>query len=238
MFARNATRLAAAAAVAAGLGVGLVSAASAAPVHGQLTATTRIVNRYDSGGNGNWAYDTFTRTLTVTYLGKVTPAQILADPALALTPYEFDATLADQGTFKDIPGAFTPNQGGHDAGLILRPGQVTGTMNGYGQFPVFYASAKDARGLAPRVLRGVAENALYPSSTWPELAFPAGTTFADLSETGFGYYYQVPAVTVTSVRWVHGHRVVTHRTIRAQNWADTALNGDGQLRFDGNITGR
>jgi hypothetical protein len=241
MFARNATRATALAALAAGAAValaGLAGAATAAPVHGQLTATTRIVNRYDSGGAGNWAYDTFTRTLTVTYLGKVTPAQIIADPALAATPYEFNASLADKGTFKDIPGAFTPNQGGHDAGLILRPGQVTGTMTGWGQFGVFYASAKDAPGLAPRSLRGTALNSLYPSSTWPELAFPAGTTFADLSEATFGYYYQVPAVTVTTVRWVHGHKITHVRVLKAQNWEDTAFDGSGQLRFDGNILGR
>jgi len=37
-----------------------------------LVAKTLPYNRLDSGGNGYWAYDNFTRTLTLTYLGKST----------------------------------------------------------------------------------------------------------------------------------------------------------------------
>jgi hypothetical protein len=242
-IARNAALAGAAAAVIAGAGAGVANAATV-HTHGVTTAVTRITNRYDGGGAGNWAYDTFGRTLTIDYLGHVTAAQIAADPALAATPYEFDATLTDAGTFKDIPGALTPNQGGHDAGRVLGPDQVTGTMTGTGQFGLFYASARpnSARTFAnsgvPIRLRGPVQNALYPSYTWPELAFPSATTFADLNESGFAYYYHVPAETVTSVRWVHGHKVTTHRTLRAQNWADTAWNADGQAPGDGNITGR
>ena len=35
-----------------------------------LVAKTPLHNRLDSGGNGYWAYDNFTRTRTLTYLGK------------------------------------------------------------------------------------------------------------------------------------------------------------------------
>jgi hypothetical protein len=239
------TRAAVVAAAAGILGGAAATSASAAVTpasRGTVTSVTHIHNRYDSGGNGNWAYDTFSRTLTVSYLGKVTPAQIAADPALAATPYEFNAQVSDTGTFKDIPGAFTPNQGGRNLGRVLKPGQVTGTMTGYGQWSVFYASAKDARGLAPRQLNGTALNALYPSATWPELAFPAGTAFSGVNEASYGYDYTVPAATVTRItyKWVNGHKVpVKHvRVLRAQHWSDTALNGDGQLQHDGNITGR
>ena len=78
------------------------------------------------------------------------------------------------GTFKDIPGALTPNQGPQYTGKVLKPAQVNGTMAGYGQFAVFYASAKARKGLAPTVLKSTTKNLLYPSSTWPELLFPAG----------------------------------------------------------------
>ena len=37
-----------------------------APHSHSLTAVTRMVNRDDSGGNGNWAKDYFTRTLKIT----------------------------------------------------------------------------------------------------------------------------------------------------------------------------
>jgi hypothetical protein len=235
--------------LAAGLGAGAAHAA-VLPAHhgGSVTATTVIVNRLDSGGNGNWAYDSFKRVVTWNYLGKVTPAQITADPALAATPYEYDATIADTGTFKDIPGAFTPNQGGRDAGDILKPTQVGGPMSGFGDFAEFYTSAKvnSPRTFAnlgvPRRLSGPVQNALYPSYTWPELAFPAGTTFAGLNEFDFGYKYVVPATTTYTFKHelVNGKwtlvKVAHHHA--AQTWNDTAANGDGQLRYDGNITGR
>jgi hypothetical protein len=200
------------------------ASASAATVH-PLTAKTQITNRLDGGGNGSWAYDTFNRVLSLQYLGKS------ADPAHATAPYMYDAQVRDTGTFKDIPGKYTPDQGGKDLGLILKPNQVTGTMEGSGQWGVFYASSKDARGLVPSHLNGPALNTLYPSSTWPELAFPQGTVFNGVSEFNYSYEYTVPATTVTH----NGHKHV----YKAQTWLDTASNGDGQLSHaDGNITGR
>ena len=222
--------LAGSAGLLASLGAVGASAASASTHRNQtLIATTKIVNRYDGGGSGYWAYDSFGRVLNLQYLGKVTPAMIAANPALASTPYMYTATLTDKGTFKDIPGALTPNQGGRNSGKVLRPTQVTGSMSGYGDFSVFYASQKAAgyRGDAytvPPALHGSARNLLYPSSTWPELAFANGTTFSGVSETGYSYTYTV-------VKTVHGKHV------RVQTWVDSAWNGDGQLPGDGNITG-
>jgi anti-sigma-K factor RskA len=37
-----------------------------------LVAKTLLHDRLDSGANGYWAYDNFTRTLILTYLGKPT----------------------------------------------------------------------------------------------------------------------------------------------------------------------
>jgi hypothetical protein len=192
--------------------------------HPAVAATTKIVNRYDGGGGGYWAYDTFTRAATNTYLGM----DKTGHPA---TPYEYTATLQDNGTFKDIPGALTPNQGTPYTGRVLKPAQVSGTMAGYGQFAVFYASAKARKGLAPTALKGKALNLLYPSSTWPELLFPAGTTFAGVSETGYSYTY---SVTLHKVVKVNGKKVTK---TSHQKWVDSAWNGDGQLKRDGNITG-
>jgi hypothetical protein len=221
--------------IALGVPAALAASASAATNH-TTTAVTHITNRYDGGGNGNWAYDSFNRTLTIEYLGKS------ADLAYAATPYMYTAQLKDTGTFRDIPGAFTPNQGGHDAGKVLRPTQVTGAMNGFGDFGVFYSSARVnsphtyANEGVPIRLRGVIQNGLpqFASPAWPELAFPAGTTFSGVNEAWWGYTYQVPA-TVRTVT-IHGVKHVI-RT-KAQNWVDAAWNGDGQLPHDGNITGR
>lgn len=209
--------------------------ASAATHPAPTTAVTKITSRYDSGGNGNWATDNFTRTLALTYLGKS------KDPAHATAPYMYSATLTDSnGSFKDIPFAYTPNQGGRDLGKVLKPTQVGGPMSGFGDFGLFYSSAKAnnphvfANEGVPVRLRGVTQNGEYPSSTWPELAFPAGTTFNGLNESWWGYTYQVPATTHTVV--INGVKHVIKT--KAENWADTAWNGDGQLApADGNITG-
>jgi hypothetical protein len=211
--------------------------ASAAVRH-PVTSVTHIVNRLDGGGNGPWAYDGFNRTLTVNYMGKVTPAQIAANPALATTPYVYNAQVQDQGSFRDIPGAYTPDQGGSDLGKVLKPVQVSGPMSGFGQFGVFYASAKAHNGLVPTVLRGAALNALYPSSTWPELAFPAGTTFSGLNEAVYDYNYQAVPFTKYIVKVVNGKRVIQTVHGFRQHWEDSSWNGDGQIpRGDGNITG-
>jgi hypothetical protein len=201
-------------------GTAVASAHTVAPV----TTVTHLINRNDGGGNGTWAYDTFTRTMTLNYLGKST------DPAHAAAPYEYNAVVSDQGTFKTIPGAFTPDQGGRDLGRHIRPTQENGTMTGFGQWGVFYSSVKANSprsfydsGVPIRLSGG--QNLAYPSSTWPTLAFPATATIQGLNEAGYGYGYTVPA------------HVVNHRVIKAQTWNDTAWNGDGQIApGDGNIS--
>lgn len=147
-----------------------------------LVARTLLHNRLDSGGNSYWAYNNFTRTLILTYLGKST------DPAHAAAPYMYYGQIDDSGTFMDIPGAFTPNQGGHYLGRILLPKQVSGPMSGYGEFGLFYASAKASTYYVPQSIPA-RDNSLYPSSTWVELAFPVGTTFAGVNEATFSYPY-------------------------------------------------
>jgi hypothetical protein len=225
-------------AIALGVPAAFASSAFAATNHA-VTAETLLINRPDGGGGPNpWAWDTMERTLTIQSLGKVLITSAMASANPELTPfggqvmYQYDATLQDKGTFKDIPGQLTPNQGGHDAGKVLKPTQVTGTVTGTGDFGVFYSTKKvnsdrDYANLGvPIRQRGDVD----PSYTWPELAFPSGTQFVGVNEFNFYYSYTVPAFTVT----IHG---VKH-TVKAQHWVDSAANGDGQLQGDGNITGR
>jgi hypothetical protein len=84
-------------------------------------------------------------------------------------------------------------------------------------------------GRAGRLSQEGAASSSYPSSTWPELAFPQGTQFVGVSESGYGYDYHAAPVTKT----VNGHKVVQFK----QHCGDTALNGDGQLSRDRNIFG-
>ena len=127
---------------------GAASASTAFPhPHSQdVTATTHLTHRLDSGGNRNWATDDFTRHATITPDGTAP----LADCSpTATTCYAYTASLKDDGTFTTINGAFTPNQGGADAGDLITA-KVTGRMSGYGDFTTFYATTKPVAQLEPQ----------------------------------------------------------------------------------------
>jgi hypothetical protein len=105
-------------------------------------------------------------------------------------------------------------------------------MAGNGKYALFFASNKASKRYVPSRIPS-RDNSSYPSVTWPELAFPAGTVFSQnmatgADETSFAYYYTY------SFKTRHGHVVRVH----TQKWADTAWNGDGQNKRDGNISGR
>lgn len=220
---KNTRYLAAALAAGALVTIGAGSA-SAHTTGGTVTAQTKTIDRGDSGGAGNnWAYDSMGRKVTITYLGKAGPAG---------TPYQYEATVTDAGTFKTIPGQLTPNQGGRYAGTVEPATQITGSITGGGDYSLD-ASAKvnSPRTWAnlgvPTALRGLTQNGLYPTGTWPELAFPAGTTFAGPGLFNWGWTYKVPAKTVT----VNGHK----HTTKAQTWVDSLGGNAGQDRGDGQI---
>jgi hypothetical protein len=197
----------------AGAAAGLVvPAASAAPVPvpgAAVQALTIMIDRPDSGGNGNWADDNFIRQAV---LGAVTAVATSNCGLGATACYKFSgATLTDiDGTFTTISGAFTPNQGAPYTGDLIR-GTVHGPMSGTGNFGTFYATALPSSKLVPLFNFG----ANNPSSTWPELFFPAGTAFTGLSESTFSYSYHAPG----------------------QQWLDSSSDGDGQIPAAGNITG-
>jgi hypothetical protein len=193
-----------------------------------IVATTVLHNRPDSGGNGTWAFDTMTRTLTLTYLGKS------ADPAHAAAPYMYSGSISDSGTFLDIPGAYTPNQGGHDLGKVLLPRQVSGPMSGEADFGLFYASAKAGRVYVPASLPASQNaNPAYATGTWVDVAFPAGTTFSGIALGDWSWGYSAVPAKVTVI--VHGKRVI--KTVYRQQWTDAWNNGAGQTPKAGNITG-
>jgi hypothetical protein len=82
-----------------------------------VTATTRIVNNPDSGGNGNWAYDNLTRTLTVSVAPSATSCAHVSGYSAASGDICYMAAISDTGVARTILGAYAPNQG-------------TGTQNG------------------------------------------------------------------------------------------------------------
>jgi hypothetical protein len=187
-----------------------VPASAATHYPNSQTATTKLTNRLDSGGGGNWAVDTIARTVTVTNHGPVAP---LNCGLLSGTCYRYTASLKDTGTFVTIEGAPRPNQGAPDA---VNPiiGNHHGTVKGSGTFASFYANYLPHSGKVPTKVNGNGDS----TSLWPELFFPGSTTFAglDTSLQTWGWNYATISKT-------------------PQHWADTSANVDGQLPADGDI---
>ena len=172
---------------------------------------TAVTHIYDNGtvpgGRGTWASDWIARTATIRGGTPVAPSRC-GQPSGPC--YAYTVVVRDQGRFRAIRGAPTPNQ--------VVPGRriestVTGRVSGYAPFS-FYATARPN----PRLVPAIARNVPY-TTMWPELFFPAGTAFAGLTGIPFtvSYSAQTPC--------------------GSQLWTDASSNGYGDLARDGNITG-
>ena len=189
-------------------------AASAAPHQVTVRALTFIKDRPDSGNAGDWADDTMTRAITITQTGGSPGA------------YTFTAKLADDGTFKAIKGAQVPNQAAPYAGDVIKSA-VTGSMNGYADFS-FTASRLPRTTFNAGVPVTENDHGLDPAdstSTWYELAFPAGTVFGGAGIGNWGWTYD--AIVVTRA----------FPFLSLEQWIDAWDNNYGDSAGDGQITG-
>lgn len=236
--------------------LGTATAASASTTHfvpgpqaNVTSATTRIVDRPDSGGNGNWADDWFQRTATITSLGSAP----LTDCAVGATVcYEYTATLNDHnGRFRTIPDAYTPNQSGAWLGTVLPSRSVSGQMSGQGGFTAFYADGTPSASQVPSTSTGDANGTVTygpsgnaPSYEWPQLFFGSSVTLTSLNEATYNYGYglitfkSVPRVIGFYYRHHHRHPIIIHILVPVhQHWVDADSNNGGQELSAGNITG-
>jgi hypothetical protein len=174
------------------------SAASAAPVR-PVTASTHLSGRPDSGGNGNWAADAMTRTLTVRPAGGTS----------------YTATVTDSaGSFATVPGDFVPNQAA-DPGVKFTQ-RIDGSFSGHASYSFTASEAPNAR-LVPRKAAGTAP---ADTSGWYKLAFPAGTVFGGTGiESNWGWSYSAGCLTIS-----HAGRF----SFTSQSWNDFASNNGGQ----------
>ena len=182
------------------------------------TAKSVLDNRMDiATGSTPWAYDNFTRTLTIRLTGSTGTG--------ASTVYYYSAHYTDKGTFKTVNGALTPNQSGLYAGETEN-GSVTGTITGGEQYS-FTATSLPNMKLVP------ASPAPDMGSTdaWYNLAFPAGTTFGGAGLGNWGWHYNGPVVVTLDSSGKHV--IATHH----ERWSETASNNNGQLAQAGNING-
>ncbi|HZC71273.1 MAG TPA: hypothetical protein VE442_11300 [Jatrophihabitans sp.] len=167
-----------------------------------VTAMTAIANWPEGSG---WATDNFTRTLVLTRQHAAESSKCGGTPQC----WFYTGTLADNGTSTTVDGHASPN-GSADATIN---GAFDVTMIG-GAHVEFYASSDDPDGTrVPASADGSDKPAT--TSTWYQLAFPAGTTF----EGG----------NLTQYTWTYSSA--------CQTWTDSINPGDdGQGPADGNIT--
>jgi hypothetical protein len=212
------TTITAAIATAALLASAGAASAMPTPIAGPhpVQAHTLVTDRPD-GGNGSpdpyWADDSFIRSLAITLTGGTAG------------DYTYTASLADFGTFTTIPGKQAPNQGPGYAGDLIKS-RVTGIMTGYADFSFTASSLPDAS-LVPASENDHGQVPADDTSTWYELAFPAGTTFGGAGIGPWSWTYDAVVKTVEK-----GFPRLT-----PQQWTDSMDNGYGDLAGDGQITG-
>jgi hypothetical protein len=214
------TIIAAAAAPLALVGVVLsTTAASASTAQHVWTAKSVLDNRMDTGADNAhpWAYDNFTRTLTIRLVGTTGSG--------TSTVYYYSARYTDQGTFKTVNGALTPNQAGTYAGTTEN-GSVKGTMTGGEQYS-FTATSLPNMKLVP------ASPAPGTGSTdaWYKLAFPTTTTFGGAGLGNWAWHYNGPVVVTLDSS---GKHVIA---VHHEHWNESNTNNAGQLAQAGNIDG-
>jgi hypothetical protein len=182
------------------------------------TAKSVLDNRADVGAvTTPWAYDNFTRTLTIRLTGSTGTG--------ANTVYYYSASYKDAGTFKTVDGALTPNQSGPYANEVIN-GSVTGTMTGGEQYS-FTATSLPNMKLVP------ASPAPGTGSTdaWYKLAFPTGTTFGGAGLGNWSWHYNGPVVVTLDSS---GKHVIA---VHHEHWNESNANNAGQLAQAGNIDG-
>jgi hypothetical protein len=207
------------------LAAGTASTASAStPL---VSASTSITNSPDSGGNGNWANDDITRTLTInTDTTSSDCASLAGWDASADVCYS--GSISDSGTANTIVSGFQPNQGSSTA-ADQTGDKITGPSEGVpftgtASFQ-FYAPTGDIPSAAnvPATLNSNFTEQTGASSTseWYLEAFTTAGR-AGVNTDGLGNW-----------SWTYANS--------CESWTDANTNGDGQstpLSDDGNITGK
>jgi hypothetical protein len=152
-----------------------------------VNAVTSVSDRNDSGTNGDWAKDTFTRDVTVTRQH----AAKAADCGSGATQcWFYTANLVDSGSFMTIEGAKSPAAGVDIAGI------VSGTFNGGSRIEFYASSDSPDASLVPATVTG---NDLA-TGDWVKEFFADGTTVTAPDLLNWSWTYTAPA---TCEQWVN-----------------------------------
>lgn len=186
------------AALAVALAAGAAPALADTTTPGPLTAKTHVTNRLDSGNGGNWAVDSFDRTVQLSVIGSADASHCAGHLPCVHYSYKLvdGANGGASGGFYTIPGALAPNQGPGHTGQHVQStfGSFIGSQSGD-----FYTSMLTSPA-AFNVPGNVSGNAIS-SSRWPTLewANPDPGKFYGLGAKKFSYSY---TTTVTRQKWI------------------------------------
>lgn len=150
-------------------------------------ATTSVTDRNDSGHHGDWAKDSFTRTVSVTRQHASTAAKCGGG---ATQCWFYTASLADSGTFTTIDGANSPQDGTAIAGTVM------GTFNGGSRIEFYANSDSPNPSIVPATVTG---NALA-TSDWVKEFFAADTVFSSVNLLNWAWTYTAPN---TCEQWIN-----------------------------------
>lgn len=181
-------------------------------------ATTTISNRPDSGNNGNWALDNFTRTASITLVGEVAASNCPASSTGHCYLWNFKIT--DTGHFTAQAGDFAPRSGG----ALERT--LTGQFKGGVPAGQIFSSWKTARATRVPLTEddlGAVPTGRHTTTNWVEQFFGATATFGAVDLGNWGWTYTL------------GFGANDQCPNNAYRWVDAASNSDGSLPADGDI---
>jgi hypothetical protein len=138
----------------------------------------------DSGNHGNWANDSFARTITVIRQGAADASHCQAG---ASGCWFYTGSISDNGTFASTAGALSPN-----AGTAIS-GTVDGSFTGGSSFQ-FYA---DSSSLQVSSLKTVAGGPGSSDNSWPASFLPGSATVSGYALLNWSWSYNAPGTCET-----------------------------------------
>lgn len=149
-------------------------AAAVEPTEDCKTVVTNLVDRPDSGTNGQWAKDTFTRTVKVCHVSEMTKLTVPVES------WNYTATVVDKGTFLTLGG---PNLSpGNNKKLLAEiPGTFEGGFTATFAAPANWQFYSDTH-LQGKILSGPAGQGNPTSSEWVKSLWTSGFVGTSLNE--------------------------------------------------------
>jgi Putative Ig domain len=192
---------------------GLALTASPASAATVFPASTTITNDYDSGGQGYWANDDFTRSLNFTQEDASYCESEFGTTSFPAGEVCYEATISDSGTFTTLLNAYQPNQGFTTDSNKTILNVVNGTFTGTDSWAIETATTDEPD--PTLVTATLNDDYTHPSSG---------------KDSTSGWYLQAFA---TAPAGVEGSNWSWTYNTSCESWTDSSASGAGNNGFDG-----